>query len=152
MASSHAGSSNEPTVVQVLETSRNPDLFGHENGCFELVLMLNGEKKARCRRCGVFLLAASNSTLRGHKDRYCQILKDNLGGSSQTTVDMQGGVFLYDFNKVQDQMAKFVIQKSLSFGHFDYPELTSLIRDTLQPRYKHVSRQKQSITLFLSQA
>ena len=140
MASSQAGSSNEPTIVEVLTTNRNTDLFGQENGCFDLVKLSDGSKKARCRRCSALLQAASNSSLRGHKDRYCSIVKQNPGGSSQTTIDMHGGVFMYDFNKVQDQMAKFVIQTSLPFNHFDHPKLTRMIRETLQPSYKHVSR------------
>jgi len=52
----------------------------------------------------------------------------------------EGAIFNYDFDMVQERMAKFVIQEGLQIDHFDNPLLMKMIRDTLQPRYKHVSR------------
>jgi len=51
-----------------------------------------------------------------------------------------GGVFNYSVERVRQRMAQFVIQQGLPFNHFDNPRLTSLIRETLQPSYNHVSR------------
>jgi len=72
-------------------------------------------------------------------NKYCKALKGD-GSPDQSTMGGDGAIFNYDFNMVQDRMAKFVIQEGLPFDHFDNPRLTKLIRDTLQPRYKHVSR------------
>ncbi|GJR75230.1 hypothetical protein Tco_0087595 [Tanacetum coccineum] len=53
---------------------------------------------------------------------------------------VDGSLWQYEVAQVRDRMAKFVIQETLSFDHFDNKRMTSLIQDTLQPRYYHVSR------------
>nr|GEX53819.1 zinc finger BED domain-containing protein DAYSLEEPER [Tanacetum cinerariifolium] len=56
-------------------------------------------------------------------------------GSSQTTIRVDGSLWQYKAARVQDRMAKFVIQETLPFDHFNNKRMTSLIQDTLQPRY-----------------
>ena len=51
-----------------------------------------------------------------------------------------GGIWHYDLERVRDRMAKFVIQEGFPLSHFDNPRFTALVRETLQPRYKSVSR------------
>ena len=78
--------------------------------------------------------------MRKHIERpFCPALKKDPT-TQQTQMDDEGRIFSYNFDRVQDRMTKFVIQEALPFNHFDNPRLTAMIRETLQPRYTHVSR------------
>ena len=50
------------------------------------------------------------------------------------------GIWHYDLERVRDRMTKFVIQEALPLSHFDNPRFTALVRETLQPRHRSVSR------------
>nr|GEZ39215.1 zinc finger BED domain-containing protein DAYSLEEPER [Tanacetum cinerariifolium] len=130
------GSSNEPTIVEVIETTRNKEIFQH----YDLCKMSDGSKKGRCKHCGKFINASSNSTLRLHFEKpYCPVLKIVPDGD-QSSMSREGGLFAYEADRVRQQFASFVIQQGLSFNHFDNPRLTNIIQKCLQPRYTHVSR------------
>ncbi|PWA85327.1 Zinc finger BED domain-containing protein DAYSLEEPER [Artemisia annua] len=70
----------------------------------------------------------------------CPVVQAAAAGSSQTTMGVDGSLFVYEADRVRDRMEKFVIQETLSFDHFDNKRMTALIQETLQPRYTHVSR------------
>ncbi|GJQ99984.1 hypothetical protein Tco_0522969 [Tanacetum coccineum] len=61
-------------------------------------------------------------------------------GSSQTTMGNDGSLWRITANQYGDRMARFVIQETLSFDHFDNHRMTTLIKETLQPRYCHVKQ------------
>ncbi|KAL8209283.1 hypothetical protein R6Q57_006015 [Mikania cordata] len=99
--------------------------------------MSDGSQKACCKYCGMLLAKESNTSLKKHITKpFCKALK-NDPKSQQTQISNDGGIFHYNVDEVRDRMAKFVIQEALSFGHFDNPRLTNMIRDTLQSRYSH---------------
>lgn len=128
-------STTELIVLNILPTTRNPKTWAN----WDLCEMSNGKQKARCKHCGTFLAAGANSTLDAHIKNHCKVLKGSpISGQSQ--MSKQGGMFNYNVDKVRKRMAQFVIQQGLPFNHFDNQRLTSLIRDTLQPSYSHVSR------------
>ena len=130
------GASTNLEVVQVIPTKRNPEVWKN----FDLCVMSNGPNKARCKLCGCFFKHDANTTLKNHIElKYCKALK-NEASRGQATMSNDGSVFAYNVDAVREQMAKFVIQQSLPFNHFDNPHLTRLIQQTLQPRYTHVSR------------
>ncbi|XP_035830095.1 zinc finger BED domain-containing protein RICESLEEPER 1-like [Helianthus annuus] len=120
-----------PYVVGTLSHSRNAEVWGN----WDLVEMSDGSQKAQCKHCGALLSKDSNSTLTKHAKKYCKALKDLPPGQVQLSKD--GMIFRYEQKIARDRMAKLVIQKALSFGHFDDPDLTKLIRETLQLCYKH---------------
>ncbi|PWA58768.1 zinc finger, BED-type, Phospholipase-like, Homeodomain-like protein [Artemisia annua] len=56
------GSSNAPTIVEVLETTRNPKVWCK----FDMVTLSDNTIKARYKHCSKFLKHQSNSTLKYH--------------------------------------------------------------------------------------
>ncbi|GKB17791.1 zinc finger, BED-type, phospholipase-like, homeodomain-like protein [Tanacetum coccineum] len=89
------GSSNEPTMVEVIETTRNKDVWKH----YDLCKMSNGSKKGRCKHCGKFISASSNSMLRLHfKKPYCPVLKIIPDGG-QSSMSREGGLFVYEADR-----------------------------------------------------
>nr|GEY08103.1 zinc finger, BED-type, phospholipase-like, homeodomain-like protein [Tanacetum cinerariifolium] len=127
------GSSNEPTIVEVLETTRNKDIWQH----YDLCKMSDGSKKGRCKQCGKFISASSNSTLRLHFEKpYYPVRKVNPDGG-ESSMSREGGLFAYEADRVRQQFSGFVIQQGLPFNHFDNPRLTNIIQKCLQPRYTH---------------
>ncbi|KAK1413168.1 hypothetical protein QVD17_34938 [Tagetes erecta] len=126
------GASSQHTVVKILSTTREKELWSK----FDLCEMSNGEQKARCKACSGFLKANSNTTLRSHIARYCKTLK-GVPAQGQTTIGGDGGIWDFSTNMVRERMGKFVIQEGLPFDFFDNPRLTRLIQETLQPRYTH---------------
>nr|GEW45417.1 zinc finger BED domain-containing protein RICESLEEPER 2 [Tanacetum cinerariifolium] len=105
------GSSNEPTIVE-----------------------------GRCKQCGKFISASSNSTLRLHFEKpYFPVLKVIPDGG-QSSMSREGGLFVYEEDRARKQFARFVIQQGFPFNHSDNPRLTNIIQKCLQPRYTHVSR------------
>ncbi|KAM0041071.1 putative transcription factor/ chromatin remodeling BED-type(Zn) family [Helianthus debilis subsp. tardiflorus] len=128
------GDQSAPFVVGTLSHNRNIEVWCN----WDLVELSDGSQKAQCKHCGSLLSKDSNSTLTKHVKKYCKALKEATPGQVQLSKD--GTIFHYEHNVTRDRMAKLVIKKALPFGHFDDPNLTNLIRETLQPRYKHVSR------------
>ncbi|GJS16345.1 hypothetical protein Tco_0410817 [Tanacetum coccineum] len=128
-------STNASTVVEVLDTTRNLSIWCNYN----LVKLSDETIKAHCKHCGKFLKHESNSTLKGHTDRYCEGLKSNPK-AGQASMSREWGIFAYDADWRRQQFASFVIQEGLSFNHFDNPRLTKVIQNTLQPLYTQVSR------------
>ena len=56
-------------IAKILETTRCPKAWVH----FDLCLMKNGSKKARCRHCQKFFEHDSNSTLNKHLDSHASL-------------------------------------------------------------------------------
>ncbi|GJV51093.1 zinc finger, BED-type, phospholipase-like, homeodomain-like protein [Tanacetum coccineum] len=98
------GSSNEPTIVEVIETTRNKDIWQH----YDLCKMSDGSKKGRCKLCGKFISASSNSTLRLHFEKpYCPVRKI-VPDAGQSSMSREGGLFAYEADRVRQQFASFV--------------------------------------------
>ena len=70
-------SSNELTVVVILEMTRDPEVWSN----FDLCEMSNGTQKARCKKYGTFFIGTSNSNLRGHLAKYCKLLTGDTSSS-----------------------------------------------------------------------
>ncbi|GJQ97656.1 hypothetical protein Tco_0008795 [Tanacetum coccineum] len=87
--SAGGGSTNTPTIVEVLETTRNPNVWCN----FNLVKLSDGTIKANYKHCDKFLKHKSNSTLRMHTDKYCEGLKSVLE-AGQTSMSREE-VFLH---------------------------------------------------------
>ncbi|KAJ9547199.1 hypothetical protein OSB04_019742 [Centaurea solstitialis] len=102
---------------------------------FNLVLLTDGTKKAQCKLCGNLLTTGGNSTLTRHLAKACGGFKSR-GDSSQTVLDNQGQIWVYDAVLQREMTTKCVIQMGLPFGAFDNPHMMKLIQKTLQPRYK----------------
>nr|GEW80592.1 callose synthase 5 [Tanacetum cinerariifolium] len=84
------GSSNEPTIVEVMETTRNKDIWQH----YDLCKTSDGSKKGRCKQCGKFISASSNSTLMLHIEKpYCPVRKVIPDGVNRLCHER--GVFLH---------------------------------------------------------
>ncbi|GJR45924.1 zinc finger BED domain-containing protein DAYSLEEPER [Tanacetum coccineum] len=129
------GSSNEPTIVEVIETTRNKDIWQH----YDLCKMSDGSKKGRCKLCGKFISASSNSTLRLHFEKpYCPVRKI-VPDAGQSSMSREGGLFAYEADRVRQQFAS-LLSRSLGRSTFRNPRLTNVIQKCLQPRYTHVSR------------
>ena len=133
--STEVGSSNAATVVSILTTKRNPEVFQH----YDLCKMSNGETKCRCKKCGKFMGTSSNTTLRNHLEKYCDSLKP-IPEEGQTSMGVDGRTFAYSAERTREAFAQFVIQDALPFNHFDNRRLTKVIQENLQPRYRQVSR------------
>ena len=119
-------------VELVRPTTRKGDVWSN----FDMCVMKDGNVKARCRKCGHFYGAGSNTTLRNHIGSCKAVVNDG----SQGTIGADGQVFIYDADALRIDFAKFVIQQGLPFNHFDNVKLTEIIKTRLQPRYQHVSR------------
>ncbi|GKD90023.1 hypothetical protein Tco_1365530, partial [Tanacetum coccineum] len=104
--STGVGSSNAPTIVEVLETTRNPKIWCN----FNLVKLSDGSIKAHCKHCGKFIKDIFNSTLRGHTDRYCEGIKSNPK-ADQASMSRVGDIFAYEAERCREQFASFVIQE-----------------------------------------
>lgn len=141
-----AGSSSNPNtvessvggnleVVRIIEHNRNKEIWEH----FDLCEMSNGSKRARCKLCRKFFAHEGNSTLKSHISKSCKALRARSDGT-QADMTNQGGVFIYDNDKLREAFTKFVISKSLPFDHFDDQDFTETIQTLMQPRYTAVSR------------
>ncbi|GJT06090.1 hypothetical protein Tco_0840552 [Tanacetum coccineum] len=83
------GSSNAPTIVEVLETNRNPEIWRNYN----LVKLSDGSLKAHCKHCGKFINHSLNSTLKQHYEKkYCPALK-TAPDASQSSMSREGKSF-----------------------------------------------------------
>ncbi|KAJ0827795.1 putative transcription factor/ chromatin remodeling BED-type(Zn) family [Helianthus annuus] len=133
----NVGESTNETVIRVVPTKRNPEVWSH----FDLCEMANGKRKARCHHCQGFYAETANSTLKQHIEKpFCKALKQQHVSGQASMASDAANIFNYNFNMVRDEMAKFVIQESLPFNHFDNQRYTKMVQRTLQPRYTHVSR------------
>lgn len=119
-------------VEKIKPTSRKGDVWVN----YELCIMKDRSEKARCKNCGNFYGAGSNTTLRSHLGS-CKAVRNDM---SQGTIGADGQVFIYDVDALRLDFTKFVIQQGLPFNHFDNVKLTEIIKRRLQPRYQHVSR------------
>ena len=122
-------------IAKILDTNRCPKTWVH----FDLCLMTNGSKKARCRHCQKFFGYDSNSTLNKHLQKSC---KPFISGSdpSQTNITPQGNIFVYNNEALREQFTQLVIRKALPFDHFDDEDFTAVIQSYMQPGYTQVSR------------
>nr|GEU37456.1 zinc finger, CCHC-type [Tanacetum cinerariifolium] len=57
--------------------------------------------------------------------------------AGQTSMARDGSVFRYDLEYLREQFAGLVIQRALSFNHFDHAQTTRVFQNTMQPRYTH---------------
>ena len=134
--SANVGASTNNEVLEVIPTTRCPEVWQH----FDLCRMQTGPNKARCKYCGKFYKKDANTSLGNHISvPHCKALKGEPS-KGQTSLASEGTMWAYNVEAVREQMGNFVIQESLPFNHFDNPRLTKLIQKTLQPRYTHVSR------------
>nr|GEU61329.1 zinc finger, BED-type, phospholipase-like, homeodomain-like protein [Tanacetum cinerariifolium] len=125
-------SSTNLTVVAIKETNINQTIWSN----YDLRVMSSSPKKARCKKCGAFLAQDGNTTLKNHMNKSCLALKA-ASGSSQTTMWVDGSLCHYEAARIRERITQFVIQETLPFDHFDNKRMTSLIQETLQPRYCH---------------
>ena len=98
------GSSNAPTIVEVIPTTQKPELWCH----FNKVKLSDNSIKAHCKHCGHFLQPNSNSTLQFHVDKYCERLK-LIFGTREGYFCIQGGPGLRTIGGVCDSR-RFVVQ------------------------------------------
>ena len=122
-STTHIGSSFSPDVVDILPTTRNPEIWKH----YDLCLMSDGSQKARCKTCHKLMGKDANSMLKNHASKYCVALKSDVG-TGQTSIGGDDGIWHYGVERIRDRMAKFVIQEALPFDHFDNPRFTTLVR------------------------
>ena len=70
---------------------------------------------------------------------------------SQANITPQGGVFIYDNDSLRQSFVELVIQKALSFDHFDDEQLTAVIQRKMQPTYipvSHTTLRRDSIKMW----
>nr|GEW81203.1 zinc finger BED domain-containing protein RICESLEEPER 2-like [Tanacetum cinerariifolium] len=86
----------------------------------------------------------SNTTLRNHITHpHCEVIKAQKNQNpkaGQTSMARDRSVFRYDPDYLREQFAGLVIQRALPFNHFDHEQTTRVFKNTMQPRYTHVSR------------
>ena len=121
MGSNMSSNIGDLEVVEILQTTRNPEIWQH----FDLCLMSDNKQKARCKTCGKFMGVSANSTLRQHMSKYCIALKSDAAGG-QTTMGGDGGIWHYDMERVRDRMTKFVIQEALPLSQEFFHPFCSL--------------------------
>ncbi|GJW67422.1 zinc finger BED domain-containing protein RICESLEEPER 2-like protein [Tanacetum coccineum] len=130
------GSSSAPTILQVISTTRNPQIWKD----FHLCKMSDNTSKAQCIHCFHFFSINSNSTLKNHiLHPHCEALK-TVPEAGQSSMSRDGSVFVYNPDAVREQFAGLVIQEGLPFNHFDNTRMTRVFQNHLQPKYTLVSR------------
>nr|GEW35587.1 transposase [Tanacetum cinerariifolium] len=134
------GSTNAPIIREIISTNRNPQIWKD----FNLCIMTDNSQKAQCKHSFHFLSQGSNTTLRNHIIHpHCEVIKAQKNQNpevGQTSMARDGSVFRYDPDYLREQFAGLVIQRALSFNHFDHEQTTWVFQNTMQPRYTHVSR------------
>ncbi|KAE8677387.1 Vacuolar protein sorting-associated protein 53 B [Hibiscus syriacus] len=131
-------------VVRVIEHTRNKDIWDH----YDLCEMSNGSRRARCKLCLKFLASEGNTTLKNHLTKSCKALRSR-SDPSQSNLTPQGGVFVYDNEKLREAFTKFVITKALPFDHFDDEDFTTTIQQLMQPRYTQMLLDTQAVKTIL---
>ncbi|GJT65768.1 hypothetical protein Tco_1017248 [Tanacetum coccineum] len=96
------------TVIEVKKTNKNQKRVN-----YNLCVMSDNSRTARCKKCGKLFKTNSNTTLKSHMKNSCDVVKA-AKGSSQTTIGNDGSLWQYEADRVRDRMAKFVIQETLS--------------------------------------
>nr|GFA01811.1 zinc finger BED domain-containing protein RICESLEEPER 2-like [Tanacetum cinerariifolium] len=120
-----AGSSSAPTVLQILPTNQNPQIWKD----FNLCKMTDNTTKAQCKHCFHFFLKDSNSTLKNHISHpHCEALK-RVAKSGQSSMSRDGSIFMYNLDVLREQLAGLVIQRGLSFKHFDDDQTTRVFQN-----------------------
>ncbi|GJY43579.1 hypothetical protein Tco_0431792 [Tanacetum coccineum] len=74
---------------------------------------------------------------------HCEVLKAQQNQNpeaGQTSLGRDGQIFMYNPDYLREQFADLVIQRGLSFNHFDHEQTTRVFQNTMQQRYTHVSR------------
>nr|GEU80705.1 retrovirus-related Pol polyprotein from transposon TNT 1-94 [Tanacetum cinerariifolium] len=131
------GSTNAPTIREIISTTRNPQIWKD----FNLCIMTDNSQKAQCKHCFRFLSQCSNTTLMNYITHpHCEVIKaqKNLNSEAgQTSMARDGSVFRYDPDYLREQFAGLVIQRALPFNHFDHEQTTRVFQNTMQPRYTH---------------
>ncbi|PWA61502.1 zinc finger, BED-type, Phospholipase-like, Homeodomain-like protein [Artemisia annua] len=61
------GSTNEPTIVGVVPTSRSQDVWCH----FDMIKYSDGSTKAHCKACNTMMKSDRNTSLRKHAKEHC---------------------------------------------------------------------------------
>ncbi|GJU85739.1 zinc finger BED domain-containing protein RICESLEEPER 2-like protein [Tanacetum coccineum] len=139
-ATTGVGSSSALQIREIVQTSRNQEVWKDYNMC----IMTDGHKKAQCKFCFHFFAVGSNTTLKNHISHpHCEVLKAQQNQNpeaGQTTMGRDGQVFMYNPDYLREQFAGLVIQRGLPFNHFDNEQTTRVFQNTMQPRYTHVSR------------
>ncbi|GJW18966.1 zinc finger BED domain-containing protein RICESLEEPER 2-like protein [Tanacetum coccineum] len=130
------GSSSSPTILQIVPTTRNPQIWKD----FHLCKMSDNTNKAQCIHCFHFFSIHSNSTLKNHISHpHCEPLK-TVPEPRQSSMSRDGSAFVYNLDAVCEQFAGLVIQEGLPFNHFDKTRMTRVFQNHLQPKYTNVSR------------
>nr|GEW13782.1 hypothetical protein [Tanacetum cinerariifolium] len=102
--------------------------------------MSDNTKKSQCIHYFHFFSKDSNSTLKNHISHpHCEALKRVLE-AGQSSMSRDGSIFVYNPDVLGEQFAGLVIQRGLSFNHFDDLQTTRVFQKHLQPKYNHVSR------------
>jgi len=114
-------------ILELKPTNRNLKIWCN----FDFCIMTDFVKKAGCKRCGRFYVAASNSILRSHMSSSCKALNQENTYSMQPSIWPDCG---YNTDDVREAFCKFDIQEALPFDHFDNPRLTKIIKEKLQPQ------------------
>nr|GEX64662.1 zinc finger BED domain-containing protein RICESLEEPER 2-like [Tanacetum cinerariifolium] len=130
------GSSSAPTILEILTTTCNPDVWQH----FNLCKMSDNLTKAQCMHCFGFLSSGSNSTLRNHINHpHCEAL-NMVPEAGKSSMDQHGSVFVFNSDVLREQFTGLVIQQGLPFNHFDNAQTTRVFQNHMQQKYNHVSR------------
>ncbi|GJY88554.1 zinc finger, BED-type, phospholipase-like, homeodomain-like protein [Tanacetum coccineum] len=142
-ATTGVGSSSALQIREIVQTSRNQEVWKDYNMC----IMTDGHKKAQCKFCFHFFAVGSNTTLKNHISHpHCEVLKAQQNQNpeaGQTTMGRDGQVFMYNPDYLREQFAGLVIQRGLPFNHFDNEQTTRVFQNTMQPRYTHSQYQQQ---------
>ncbi|GJU35834.1 zinc finger BED domain-containing protein RICESLEEPER 2 [Tanacetum coccineum] len=76
---------------------------------------------------------------------HCESIKAQQNqnpASGQTSMARDGSVFMYDPDYLCEQFTGLVIQRALSFNHFDHEQTTRVFQNTMQSRYTHHIQKK----------
>nr|GFC69251.1 zinc finger, BED-type, phospholipase-like, homeodomain-like protein [Tanacetum cinerariifolium] len=127
------GSTNAPTIREIISTNRNPQIWKD----FNLCIMTDNSQKSQCKHCFRFLSQCFNTTLRNHITHpHYEVLKAQKNQNSeagQTSMAQDGSVFRYDPDYLREQFTGLVIQRALPFNHFDHEQTTRVFQNTMQP-------------------
>ncbi|GJT68411.1 hypothetical protein Tco_1019891 [Tanacetum coccineum] len=111
------GSSNEPTIVEVLETTRNKEIWQH----YDLCKMSMGSKKGRCK--------LARDALKMWKNAKLELINgfENLNTSVNLTTDVWSaphglpGSYLCVTAHWVDPATWQMMKRTIDFENFDYP-------------------------------
>ncbi|KAL4567710.1 hypothetical protein LXL04_023302 [Taraxacum kok-saghyz] len=119
-------------IVGVKQTNRTYEVWQH----FDSLEMSDGTERAQFKKCGLIMGASGNSHLLKHATRTSRVVKGEQVDPNQPNMTPDGGVFVYDNERVRERFCHFVIQQALLFNHFDNPQFTQIIQENMQPQYR----------------